>query len=100
MIMNNLNIMHDASKHIFYARVKGGIAELNYERHGDKYLDYKSTYVPRDSRGYGVASTMVLHALRFAMGGGLEVKPSCPFVESVIQKNPEFHHILYEGAQP
>lgn len=93
--MNNLVVKHDADKHLFYAKVKGGNAELRYEPHGDKYLDYKETYVPEASRKFGVASTIVEKALDFAMKQDLKVKPSCPFVRSYLQKSEKYDKIAF-----
>jgi len=95
--MNNLDIKHDVDKHLFYVKVKGGNAELNYERHGSEWLDYKETYVPSKSRNLGVASNLVDHALNFAKQRDLKVKPSCPFVKDYIEEHPEYQSIKIDA---
>jgi len=91
--MNNLDIKHDVDKHLFFVKVKGGNAELNYERHGSSYLDYKETYVPSQSRNMGVGANLVSHALDFARDRDLKVKPTCSFVEEYIKEHPEYKSI-------
>lgn len=89
----NLNIEHDAEHHLFYVKVKGGSAELSYDKHADQYLDFHHTYVPEASRGFGIASTLAEFALNFAQQNQYKVKPTCPFVKDYIDKHPEFKEI-------
>tara|TARA_B100000609_G_C16862378_1_gene255835 strand:- start:102 stop:395 length:294 start_codon:yes stop_codon:yes gene_type:complete len=91
--LTNLKIQHDADKHMFYAKVKGGNAELSYAKHGHDYLDFQHTYVPDASRGFGVASTIVEFAMEFAKQNQIKVKPTCPFVKDFIRENPEYQSI-------
>jgi len=93
--MNNLDIKHDVDKHLFYVKVKGGNAELTYDRHSNEYLDYKETYVPTDSRKLGVGSALVKHALDFAKNRDLKVKPSCPFISDYIKEHEEYAEVVY-----
>lgn len=88
--MKNLRIFHDIEGHLFYAKVKGGMAKLGYDRFGNTHLDYKWTFVPRDSRNFGIASTMADFALTFAEEQHMKVKPSCPFIQDFISKNPRY----------
>lgn len=93
--MKNLRVVHDIEGHVFYAKVKGGMAKLSYDRYGDSYVDYKYTYVPQESRHYGIASTMAEHAMNFAVDLNLRVKPTCPFVQDFIARNPEFKRLAF-----
>lgn len=92
--MSNINIKHDIIGQLFYAKVKGGTAELHYDRYGDEYLDFTSTTVPEPSRKFGIGSELVQQGLDFARGQHLKVKPSCPFVQDYIEKNPDFKPLL------
>ncbi len=92
----NLNIEHDAEHHMFYIKVKGGSAELIYDKHADDYLDFKSTYVPEASRGFGIAGKLAEHALIFARQNQYKVKPTCPFIKDYIDKNPEYKALTFE----
>lgn len=92
--MTNLDIKHDVDKHLFYVKVKGGNAELKYDRHKDNYLVYKETVVPSESRHLGVGSALVEHALDFAKNRGLNVVPTCSFVASYINAHPQYKDIV------
>ncbi|MDX1628217.1 MAG: GNAT family N-acetyltransferase [Fulvivirga sp.] len=94
-MIENLDIKHDVDKHLFFVKVKGGNAELKYDRHKSDYLDFKETFVPSASRERGVGSALVKHALQFAKQSGLKVKPSCPFVADFIEDHPEYQDIKY-----
>ncbi len=89
----HLNISHDAENHLFFVKVKGGNAELAYEKHADDYLDLTHTYVPDASRGFGIASTLAEFALNFAAQNQYKVKPTCPFIQDFIQKNPDYQSL-------
>ncbi len=93
--MNNLNVKHDPSNHMFYVNLNHGQAILDYERHGDLYLDYKSTHVPKEYRHRQVGTALVEHALDFAKINALKVKASCPFVNNVMISEPEYHSLRY-----
>ena len=93
LVKTNLNISHDAEHHLFYVKVKGGNAELSYEKHADDYLDLTHTYVPEASRGFGIVSTLAEFALNFATQNQYKVKPSCPFIRDFISKNPDYQSI-------
>lgn len=87
--MSNINVRHDLIGQLFYTKVKGGNAELHYDRYGDDYLDFTSTTVPEASRNFGLASQLVKEGLAFAKEQQLKVKPSCPFVKNYIEEHRE-----------
>lgn len=92
--MTNLDIKHDVDKHLFFVKVKGGNAELKYDRHKDNYLVYKETVVPNESRKMGVGSALAKHALDFAKDRDLKIVPTCSFVESFIDEHEEYQEIV------
>lgn len=92
--MHNLNVQHDINNNLFFAKVKGGMAQLTYERMGEKRLDFKETHVPEASRGMGVARHLIESALAYAKERDIMVKPSCPVVQSVIKKSEEYQHLV------
>lgn len=89
----NVNVQHDTDKNTFYAINDGKVSTLDYEPMGDKKLDYKSTFVPEEQRNQGIAGALVRHALEYAEKKGYQVRPSCPFVRSYIEKHPRFQEI-------
>lgn len=94
--MHNLNVQHDINNKLFFAKVKGGMAQLTYERLGEKHLDFKETHVPEPSRGMGVAQHLVESALAYAKDRDITIKPTCPVVKSVIRKSDDYQHLVEE----
>ena len=92
--MTNLDIKHDIDKHLFFVKVKGGNAELKYDRHKDNYLVYKETVVPSESQHLGVGSALAEHALNFAKDRDLKVVPTCSFIEWYIKEHDQFQSIV------
>ncbi len=91
---NNLRINHDLTNEYFYIKVKGGTAELRYERHGDAYLELVSTTVPSDSQDFGIGGLLVEKALKYAEREELKVKPSCIFAQKFVQEHSEYNYLL------
>jgi predicted GNAT family acetyltransferase len=50
--------------------------------------------VPRQDRGSGVGRGLVLHVLDHARALGLRVVPTCGFVGTVIEENPEYRDLV------
>lgn len=92
----HIDVKHDNNNHTFYAEVPGGTAEINYDQFGDKYVEYKSTYVPRDARHEGVGSILAESALDYALKNDLKVKATCPFVKDVMKSNGLYRKLAYQ----
>ncbi len=92
----HLKVEHDAANHLFFIKVKGGNAEISYDKHADDYLDLTHTYVPGASRGFGIASDLTEQVLKFARENQYKIKPSCPFIKNYIDKNPEYKSLLID----
>lgn len=84
--MNDLKITHAPDRNRFEIEVDGDVAHLDYERLGDKTVDYQSTWVPPAARDRGLGHRLVDYALRWAKVEGLEVIPTCPFVARVMEE--------------
>lgn len=98
MTVQNLNIRQDMQRQMFFVKVNGGHAWLKYDKPKEDVLDYKETYVPTSSRNKGVGSRLVAHALDYANDQKLNVEPSCPFVNTFIEKHPEYENVLEPGS--
>lgn len=90
-----MEIKHDVDGHLFFVKVKGGFAQLKYDRHGEDYLDFKETYIPEDSRDFGIGSKLVAHGLEFARASDSKVKATCPYVDDFIKKHQEYEGLRY-----
>lgn len=86
------SIQHDPGAKKFYIKTQEGEAYLAYsEKEG--VLDYYSTYVPDAMRGQGIAGKIVEEGLRYAKENGYQVRPSCPYVSTYIQRHPEHQEL-------
>ncbi len=57
-------------------------------------LDFVETYVPEDMRGQGLAGGIVTHAMEYAVAKGFLVIPTCPYVQSFLEKHDEYSHFV------
>ena len=77
------SVQHDKGKR-FFLPVDGQEVVLRYQLKGDSQIDMQSTFTPPDLRGRGLARQVVEHALDFAESKGLEVIPTCWYVEKIL----------------
>lgn len=94
--MHNLNVQHDINNKLFYAKVKGGMAQLTYKKIGEKHLDFIETHVPEASRGMGVGRHIIESALTYAKERDITVRPSCPVVKKIITDSEEYRDVAVE----
>lgn len=85
----DLNIKHDKDNQRFVADVENKKCTIEYAKVGENKLDYRRTFVPENLRHEGIGQQLVTEALDFAKEHDLKVKPSCPFVKSVVEENKE-----------
>lgn len=91
----DLHIKHDQANKQFTTTVDGETGYLSYSVSADgKTLDYKSTLVPPELRGQHIGEKIVKYALDYANKNHLQVIPTCPFVRRVIEKHPEYQHLI------
>lgn len=85
----------NAEEERFELTVDGSTATLEFdEKDGGKVLDLISTQVPETLRGGGVGGRLVRGTLDWAREHGRQVKATCPFVESYIEKHPEYRDLV------
>jgi len=87
-------IEHDAPAHRFVDRLDAGDATLSYTRAADGTLDLQHTFVPESERGRGVGEQLVQAALAHAREQGVQVIPSCPFVQSWLDEHPDARDLV------
>lgn len=74
--------------------LEGGTATLDYAPGGQGVLDFRSTVVPPELRGQGAGGRLVGQALDWARREGFRVIPTCSFVESYVEKHPEYRDLV------
>ncbi len=86
-------VEHNEGQHRYEARVADDIAELVYAKEGNRII-YLHTGVPEVAEGRGIGSKLVHAALEDARTQGLSVIPACPFVETYIERHPEYQSLV------
>lgn len=79
----------------FEAKVKGGLALLEYRLHGDT-IHFVHTEVPNESEGRGVGGQLAKAGLEFARENKLKVAPLCSFIAVYIKRHPEYVDLVAE----
>lgn len=79
-------VTHNPEAQTFEVFVDGHRAHLDYRRLNDTTLDYCHTFVPDALRGQGLAALVTAAALDYARDNGFEVRPSCSYVATYMQR--------------
>jgi predicted GNAT family acetyltransferase len=90
----NPEIIHDEKNHKFYCSIEGKEAYLRYFMKDPGTIDFRSTYVPNELRGKGIAALIVEKALTFANEKNLTVIPTCSYVYSFVEKNEKYKELI------
>ncbi len=77
----------------------GTLAGFTIYRDRPGLIAFIHTEVDDQFEGQGVGSTLVGEALQDARRRELEVLPFCPFVNSYIQKHPEYLDLVPESRR-
>jgi len=91
--MSDFPISINQEKSRFEAVVDGETAVLDYELDGDA-IAFVHTGVPAAIDNRGIGTALVRTGLDYAEEHGLRVRPICVFVESFIEKNPDYQHLV------
>ncbi len=89
-----MEIKHDKENQRFYTIVEGREAYLQYLKIDSASLDYYKTYVPSELRGKGIAGEIVESALNYARENNLKIVPTCSYVETFIERHPDFNDLV------
>lgn len=91
------SVGHDSQRRRFIVRELGHEAYLEYYELPDGTLDYAHTYTPNEIRERGIATAIIRHALEYARQNDRKVVPGCPFVQTFIDRHPQYADVLVEG---
>ena len=93
-------VLHDVERRRFTISIDGDRSGfLDYRPIGTAVWDLTYTFVPRQDRGSGIGRSLVLHVLDRARERGLKVVPTCGFVATVIDENPEYQDLVAAGGR-
>jgi predicted GNAT family acetyltransferase len=87
-------ITHKVEARRFEMPVEGHLCVLDYSPAGQGTVSFDSVRVPDAVGGRGLAGQLTRHALDWARGQDLTVRPSCPYVASWIQRHPDYADLL------
>lgn len=89
-----VTIEHDQERGQFVADVGGRRSYLRYTFDPSGSLDLLTTFVHPEVRGRGIGEKLVSAALVYARENSYEVIPSCWFVETVVERHPEYRDLM------
>jgi predicted GNAT family acetyltransferase len=69
------------------------VSVLDYSLNRDQVV-FTHTGVPPAYQGKGLAAQLVEAGLKWAQAQGLRVVPACTYVQSYIQRHPEWQHLV------
>jgi predicted GNAT family acetyltransferase len=70
------------------------IAEMTYAREGARKMVIDHTEVDESMKGKGIGKKLVEVAVKYARANNLLIKPTCPFVKSVLEKSEDYEDVL------
>ncbi len=99
MNMATYELIDNAAAQRYEFRFPEGPAMLDYEKvsHGEILLTH--TEVPPGLQGRGIGGALIVAALEDIERQGLKVIPICGFVETYIERHPQWRRILPEGME-
>jgi predicted GNAT family acetyltransferase len=70
------------------------VAEMSYMREGTRKIVIDHTEVDESLRGEGIGEDLVVEAVKYARENNFLIKPVCPFVKSVLEKDEDYEDVL------
>lgn len=83
------NVINDTQGSRFVITIDNFEAYVLYAE-GKETIDLYSTFTPRELRGKGLAEKVVKAAFEYARENGLKVIPTCPYIRTFIERNPDY----------
>ncbi|VAW20139.1 hypothetical protein MNBD_ALPHA12-2052 [hydrothermal vent metagenome] len=74
----------------------GLVAEMTYQRIGDKNILIDHTRVPEQYRGRNIAGKLMLHVVDEARRNGTKITPVCSYAVSQFKRHKEWADLLSE----
>ena len=98
MTPSAVHVEHRPADHRFVADVAGGEAVLIYEPLARGSLDLEHTIVPEEARGGGVGDALVRAAVAYARREGVQLVPTCPYVEAWLARHPKEDDVFADAG--
>ena len=81
------SVTNNPERHQFERHDGEYLSRLKYRIDGN-VLDLLHTEVPPELKGRGIATQLAQTALAWAASNDMLVRPTCPFVQGYLQRNP------------
>lgn len=95
MAYEDVTLHQNKAEHRFELTIEGSTSFIDYRRKGNIiYLIHTET--PPEAEGKGIASALVEKTLRYTDEHHFKIVPLCRFVQSYLQKHPEWNRLLTE----
>ncbi|MCB8984125.1 MAG: N-acetyltransferase [Ardenticatenaceae bacterium] len=91
-------VRNNEAENRFEIEEDGQLAVLEYVREAD-VITYVHTKMPPDLRGMGLGGKLARYALEYAREMNLKVIPVCPFVQSYLERHPEYQSLVLKQPE-
>jgi uncharacterized protein len=92
--MSSVTVVRNDANHRYEASIDGvAVGHLRF-RERDGHLVLVHTEVDPAYEGHGVGSAIARFALDDARSRGTTIVPECPFVQSFLQRHPEYADLV------
>lgn len=93
----DMRFVHQPAAKRFECILENGTAYLTYNKTQD-YYELLSVYVPDSLRGQGIAGQLVQAVLEELKSQNIQIKATCSYVVSYLEKHPEYQAMLFDKA--
>lgn len=87
------DIEHNENRQRFETTIEDRVSIIDYELDG-KHLSLTHVVVPKLLEGRGIAGELTQTALDWARAEGYRVIPVCPYVQTWLNRHPEYQDLL------
>jgi predicted GNAT family acetyltransferase len=94
--MADVQVIQNEAESRFEVREGEQVAYLTYELR-DGGIVLVETQVPKAMEGKGIGSALAKTALNSAQASGKRVTVECPFIQSYIERHPEYQDLLRQS---
>lgn len=87
----------EKAERIYFPMKENQDAELKYTLHtkGEpNVMEFTHTFVPEPVRNIGIGKRLAEEGLKLAEANGYQIKPSCEFIASYVDKRPHYQKMV------
>lgn len=93
--VSKLNVIHDQNEQKFYIQLtEKDNAYIKYRKLDEKTFELKSTVVPREFEGQGIAGKLADETFKFGKENSKKFVISCSYLDNFVGKRPEYQDLI------